>query len=67
MDIFDVLTMIGGLSLFLYGMNVMGDALERRAGSGLRTLLGKLTTNRFLGFLTGMAVTAIIQCSQMLW
>ena len=63
MDIFDVLTMIGGLSLFLYGMNVMGDALERRAGSGLRTLLGKLTTNRMLGFLTGMAVTAIIQSS----
>ena len=63
MDIFDVLTMIGGLSLFLYGMNVMGDALERRAGSGLRTLLGKLTTSRFLGFLTGLAVTAIIQSS----
>ena len=63
MDLFDVLTMIGGLSLFLYGMNVMGDALERRAGSGLRTLLGKLTTNRMLGFLTGLAVTAIIQSS----
>ena len=63
MDIFDVLTMLGGLCLFLYGMNVMGDALERRAGSGLRTLLGKLTTNRFLGFLTGLAVTAVIQSS----
>ena len=63
MDLFDVLTMIGGLSLFLFGMNVMGSALERRAGSSLRTLLGKLTTNRFLGFLTGLAVTAIIQSS----
>ena len=63
MDIFDVLTMIGGLSLFLFGMNVMGSALERRAGSSLRTLLGKLTTNRLLGFLTGLAVTAIIQSS----
>ena len=63
MDIFDILTMIGGLCLFLYGMNVMGDALERRAGSGLRTLLGKLTTNRMLGFLTGLAVTAVIQSS----
>ena len=63
MDIFDILTMIGGLCLFLYGMNVMGDALERRAGSSLRTLLGKLTTNRFLGFLTGLAVTAVIQSS----
>ena len=63
MDLFDVLTMIGGLSLFLFGMNIMGSALERRAGSSLRTLLGKLTTNRFLGFLTGLAVTAIIQSS----
>ena len=63
MDFFDILTMIGGLSLFLFGMNVMGQALERRAGSGLRTLLGKLTTNRMLGFLTGLAVTAVIQSS----
>ena len=63
MDIFDVLTMIGGLSLFLFGMNVMGSALERRAGAGLRTILGKLTTSRMLGFLTGLAVTAIIQSS----
>ena len=63
MDFFDILTMIGGLSLFLFGMNVMGQALERRAGSSLRTLLGKLTTNRMLGFLTGLAVTAVIQSS----
>ena len=63
MDLFDVLTMIGGLSLFLFGMNVMGSALERRAGAGLRTILGKLTTSRMLGFLTGLAVTAIIQSS----
>ena len=63
MDLFDVLTMIGGLSLFLFGMNIMGSALERRAGAGLRTILGKLTTSRLLGFLTGLAVTAIIQSS----
>ncbi len=63
MDIFDVLTMIGGLCLFLFGMNLMGDGLERAAGSGLRSLLSKLTSNRFLGFLTGMAVTAVIQSS----
>ncbi len=63
MDIFDVLTMIGGLCLFLFGMNLMGDGLERAAGSGLRTLLSKLTSNRFLGFLTGLAVTAVIQSS----
>ena len=63
MDIFDILTMIGGLCLFLFGMNLMGEALERRAGNSLRTLLGKLTTNRMLGFLTGLAVTAVIQSS----
>ncbi len=63
MDIFDVLTMIGGLCLFLFGMNLMCDGLERAACSGLRTLLSKLTSNRFLGFLTGMIVTAVIQAS----
>ncbi len=63
MNIFDVLTMIGGLCLFLYGMNQMGEGLERAAGSGLRNLLSKLTSNRFLGFLTGLAVTAVIQSS----
>ncbi len=63
MDIFDVLTMIGGVCLFLFGMNLMGDGLERAAGSSLRTLLSKLTSNRFLGFLTGMVVTAVIQAS----
>ena len=63
MDIFDILTMIGGLCLFLFGMNIMGEALERAAGNSLRTLLGKLTTKRMLGFLTGMAVTAVIQSS----
>ena len=63
MDIFDILTMIGGLSLFLFGMNIMGEALERAAGNSLRSLLGKLTTSRMLGFLTGLAVTAVIQSS----
>ncbi len=63
MSIFDVLNMIGGLCLFLFGMSQMGDGLERAAGSGLRTLLSRLTSNRFLGFLTGLAVTAVIQSS----
>lgn len=63
MDIFDFLTLVGGLCLFLFGMNVMGQALERRAGDQLRTILGKLTNNQFLGFLTGLAVTAVIQSS----
>ena len=63
MTIFDVLTMIGGLCLFLFGMNVMGDGLERRAGNSLKTLLGKLTDSKFKGFLTGLGVTAVIQSS----
>ena len=63
MDIFDILTMIGGLCLFLFGMNIMGQALERRAGSGLRSLLGKLTSGKLAGFITGLAVTAVIQSS----
>ncbi len=63
MDIFDVLTLIGGLCLFLFGMNIMGQALERRAGNSLRTILEKLTTKKFAGFLTGLAVTAVIQSS----
>lgn len=63
MDIFHVLTLIGGLSLFLFGMNIMGQSLERRAGDGLRKLLGKLTTGKMMGFLTGLAVTAVIQSS----
>ncbi len=63
MDIFDVLALIGGLSLFLFGMNIMGSALERRAGSSLRGLLRKLTTNPIAGFLTGLGVTAVIQSS----
>ena len=63
MSIFDVLALIGGLCLFLFGMNIMGDSLERRAGDGLKTLLGKLTGNKLKGFLTGMGVTAVIQSS----
>ncbi len=62
-DIFDALALIGGLCLFLFGMNVMGDGLERRAGNSLKALLGKLTDNKFKGFLTGMGVTAVIQSS----
>lgn len=63
MDIFSVLSMIWGLSLFLFGMTVMGEALERRAGNSLRSLLGKMTGSKLAGFLTGMGITAIIQSS----
>ena len=63
MTIFDVLTLMGGLCLFLFGMNVMGQALERRAGSSLQCLLGKLTTNKAAGLFTGLGVTSVIQSS----
>jgi len=63
MDIFNVLTLVGGLSLFLFGMSVMGQALERRAGDRLRALLGKFTTNKAAGLLTGLGITAAIQSS----
>ncbi|MBQ3081291.1 MAG: Na/Pi cotransporter family protein [Clostridia bacterium] len=63
MDIFDVLTMIGGLCLFLFGMDFMGQALERKAGNKLQSLLERLTSGRIAGLLTGMGVTAVIQSS----
>lgn len=63
MTVFDALKLIGGLCLFLFGMNTMGEALERRAGNKLRGILAKMTTNKFAGFLTGCAVTAVIQSS----
>ena len=62
-DIIAILEFIGGLCLFLFGMEAMGKALERRAGGKLRGILGKLTTNRIAGLLTGMGVTAVIQSS----
>ena len=62
-DIFDALALIGGLCLFLFGMNVMGEGLERRAGNSLKALLGKLTDSKIKGFLTGLGVTAVIQSS----
>lgn len=63
MDIFSILNLIGGLSLFLFGMSLMGQALERRVGNRLKVLLGKLTTNRITGLTTGLGVTAVIQSS----
>ena len=63
MTIFDGLSLIGGLVLFLYGMNVMGNALEKRAGSRLRAILSGMTSTTFRGFLLGMGVTAVIQSS----
>ncbi|MBQ7760466.1 MAG: Na/Pi cotransporter family protein [Clostridia bacterium] len=62
-DLFDVLLLFGGLAIFMFGMNIMGQALERSAGNKLQGLLGKLTTNKMAGFATGLGVTAVIQSS----
>lgn len=63
MDIFSVLGLLCGLALFLYGMNTMGDGLEKLSGGKLEKILEKLTKSTFKGFLLGAAVTAIIQSS----
>ena len=63
MDIFGVLTMIGGLALFLYGMNTMGDGLAMLSGGKLEKVLEKLTENRMKALLLGAFVTATIQSS----
>ena len=57
MDLFDVLTLIGGLSLFLFGMNIMGQALERKAGNKLKDLLAKMTNSKFNAVLINPAMT----------
>jgi phosphate:Na+ symporter len=63
MKLTDIFALLGGLALFLYGMKIMGDGLELVAGTQLQKILEKLTTNRFLGMLVGLGVTAIIQSS----
>lgn len=63
MDIFDVLSFIGGLWLFLFGMEIMSEALTRRAGGKFGRLLGRMTTNKAMGLATGLAATAVIQSS----
>ena len=63
MNIYNLLELVGGLSLFLFGMEVMGDSLKRSAGNRLKTILEKLTSNQFKGFLLGTLVTCIIQSS----
>ena len=62
-DIFMVLNLLLGLALFLFGMDVMGDGLKKSAGNKLKTILGKMTSNKFKGFLLGLGVTVIIQSS----
>ena len=63
MDIFSVLTMVGGLALFLYGMQVMGDGLAKVSGGKLERILENLTSNPIKAVLLGAGVTAVIQSS----
>ena len=63
MDIFSIISLLGGLAMFLYGMEVMGDGLKNASGSALKNILGKATRNVVLGVITGMLVTAVIQSS----
>ena len=63
MQISDLISMLGGLALFLYGMTMMSDGLEAAAGDKMKTILEKLTANRFLGVVVGAVVTAVVQSS----
>ena len=63
MDIFGILTMVGGLALFLFGMNAMGQGLEKLSGSRLERILEKMTSNPFKAIMLGALVTAVIQSS----
>ena len=63
MDIFGILAMVGGLALFLYGMQVLGDGLKRTSGGRLEEILESLTSNKWKGALLGCVVTAVIQSS----
>ena len=63
MTIYNFLTLIGGLAMFLFGMDVMGKSLEKMGGSKLGTILEKMTDSRIKGVLLGLFVTAVIQSS----
>ena len=63
MDIFGVLSFVGGLAMFLYGMSAMGDGLTKLSGGKLEYLLEKLTSKRIMAVLLGAGVTAVIQSS----
>ena len=63
MDIYTIITMLGGLGLFIYGMDMLGDGLEKAAGNKLKVIIEKLTTNKIMGFLVGCIVTFVIQSS----
>ena len=61
--IIQLLTLLGALGMFLYGMNLMSSGLQKTAGGRMRSFLGSLTSNRFKGVLTGLGITSVIQSS----
>ena len=61
--VFSVISLMGGLAMFLYGMRLMGNNLKEGSSGTLKTVMGKVTDNFFKAFLLGIAVTAIIQSS----
>ena len=63
MELTDIFSLLGGLALFLYGMQMMSNGLEAAAGNRMKKILEKLTSNRFLGVLVGAGITAVIQSS----
>ena len=63
MTIFNFISLFGGLALFLYGMQLMGDGLKKGSSGALKAAMEKVTNNPLVGFLLGLAVTAVIQSS----
>ena len=63
MDLFSIIRLFGGLALFMFGMSIMGDSLEKQGGGKLKKILENLTSNPLKGMLLGAAVTAVIQSS----
>ena len=63
MGILQIFTLLGALGMFLYGMNLMSSGLQKAAGERLRGFLSAMTSNRFMGVLTGLLITALIQSS----
>ncbi len=63
MDIFNVISLLGGLAMFLYGMRLMGDSLKENSSGTLKAAMGKVTDNPLKAFILGVLVTALIQSS----
>lgn len=63
MTVFNLISMLGGLALFLYGMRIMGDGLKQGSSSALKSAMSLVTNNPFMGFILGLCVTGVIQSS----